>query len=100
MALFNRSRTSVGLDIGSGYIKVVMINHSSGQPVLEKVALSRVPDDAIVEGEVMDPSVVADAVRQLLASAVLKTKDVVVAIGGRDVIIKKILMDRMKDQQA
>ncbi|MGH7524880.1 MAG: type IV pilus biogenesis protein PilM, partial [Gemmatimonadales bacterium] len=100
MALFPRSRSTVGLDIGSGFIKAVIINHASGQPVLEKVALSRVPDDAIVEGEVMDPTVVANAVRNLLAEAQLKAKEVVVAVGGRDVIIKKIQMDRMKEAEA
>lgn len=100
MALFPRSRSTVGLDIGSGFIKAVIINHASGQPVLEKVALSRVPDDAIVEGEVMDPTVVANAVRTLLAEAQLKAKEVVVAVGGRDVIIKKIQMDRMKEAEA
>ncbi len=100
MALFPRSRMTVGLDIGSGYIKAVTINHSSGQPVLEKVALAQVPDDAIVEGEVMDPSVVADSVRSLLKSADIKAKEVVVAVGGRDVIIKKIQMDRMRDADA
>ncbi len=100
MALFPRARSTVGLDIGSGYIKVVVINHGSGQPVLEKVALAAVADDAIVEGEVMDPTLVADAVRSLLASAQIKTRDVVVAIGGRDVIIKKIMMDRMKEHEA
>jgi len=100
MALFPRSRSTVGLDIGSGYIKAATINHASGEPVLEKVALAHVPDDAIVEGEVMDPTVVADAVRSLLSSAQIKTKDVVVAVGGRDVIIKKIQMDRMKDTEA
>ena len=61
MALFPRARSTVGLDIGSGYIKAVVINHGSGQPVLEKVAMARVPDDAIVEGEVMDPSLVAES---------------------------------------
>jgi type IV pilus assembly protein PilM len=100
MALFPRSRSTVGLDIGSGYIKAVIINHASGQPVLEKVALSRVPDDAIVEGEVMDPTVVANAVRTLLTEAQFKAKEVVVAVGGRDVIIKKIQMDRMKETEA
>jgi type IV pilus assembly protein PilM len=100
MALFPRSRTTVGLDIGSGYIKAVTINHSSGQPVLEKVALAQVADDAIVEGEVMDPSVVADSVRSLLKAADIKAKEVVVAVGGRDVIIKKIQMDRMRDAEA
>ena len=100
MALFNRSRTTTGLDIGSGYIKAVTISHATGTPVLEKVAMAQVPDDAIVEGEVMDPTVVADAVRQLLLDAGVKPKDVVVAVGGRDVIIKKIQMDRMRDADA
>ncbi|HRP08449.1 MAG TPA: type IV pilus assembly protein PilM [Gemmatimonadales bacterium] len=99
MALFPRARSTVGLDIGSGYIKAVVINHSTGHPVLEKVAMAPVADDAIVEGEVMDPRLVADAVRNLLTAADIKTRDVVVAIGGRDVIIKKILMDRMGETQ-
>lgn len=100
MALFPRARTTVGLDIGSGFVKAVSINHGSGQPVLEKVAIARVADDAIVEGEVMDPTLVADAVRDLLGRADLKTKEVVVAVGGRDVIVKKIQMDRMKEAEA
>ncbi|HEY4101024.1 MAG TPA: type IV pilus assembly protein PilM [Gemmatimonadales bacterium] len=100
MALFPRSRSTVGLDIGSGYIKAVIINHASGQPVLEKVALARVADDAIVEGEVMDPTLVAEAVRKLLDDTQVKAKEVVVGVGGRDVIIKKIQMDRMKDAEA
>jgi type IV pilus assembly protein PilM len=39
-------------------------------------------------------------VRDLLSAAQIKTKDVVVAVGGRDVIIKKIQMDRMKEPDA
>ncbi len=100
MALFSRARSTVGLDIGSGFIKAVVINHGSGHPVLEKIAMAPVADDAIVEGEVMDPRLVADAVRDLLETAQIKTRDVVVAVGGRDVIIKKIQMDRMTEANA
>jgi type IV pilus assembly protein PilM len=59
-----------------------------------------VGNDAIVEGEVMDPAIVADAIKGLLVSAGIKTKKVVTAVGGRDVIIKKIAMDRMKEPEA
>jgi type IV pilus assembly protein PilM len=100
MALFGRKRTTVALDIGSGLIKLVAINHGSGEPVLTKVAYTSVVDDAIVEGEVMDPGIVADAIRGLLSSAGIKAKKVVTAVGGRDVIIKKIAMDRMKESEA
>src|SRR5256885_14357226 len=48
----------------------------------------------------MDPGIVAEAVRGLFASTGLKPKNVVTAVGGRDVIIKKIPMDRMKEAEA
>ncbi|HPF62460.1 MAG: type IV pilus assembly protein PilM [Gemmatimonadetes bacterium] len=100
MALFPRARSTVGLDIGSGFIKAVVIGHGSGSPVIEKIAIAPVADDAIVEGEVMDPRLVANAVRDLLGASQIKARDVVVAVGGRDVIIKKIQMDRMKEAEA
>jgi type IV pilus assembly protein PilM len=100
MALFGRKRTTVALDIGSGLIKLVVIDHGSGEPVLTKVAFTTVVDGAIVEGEVMDPGIVSDAIRSLLTSAGIKAKRVVTAVGGRDVIIKKISMDRMKEAEA
>lgn len=100
MALFGRARTTVGLDIGSGLIKLVVINHGAGEPVLAKVAFTAVADDAIVEGEVMDPGLVADAIKGLFDTAGIKPRNVVTAVGGRDVIIKKISMDRMKEAEA
>src|SRR6266550_4164503 len=100
MGLFGRNTMTVGLDIGSGLIKLVAISHSSGGPVLTKVAFTSVVNDAIVEGEVMDPGIVAEAIKGLLASAGIKAKKVVTAVGGRDVIIKKIAMDRMKEAEA
>jgi type IV pilus assembly protein PilM len=100
MGLFSRAKTTVALDIGSGLIKLVAVTHGAGEPVLSKVAYTSVVDDAIVEGEVMDPGIVADAIRGLMASAGIKTKTVVIAVGGRDVIIKKISMDRLGEAQA
>ncbi len=100
MALFGRKRTTVGLDIGSGLIKMVVIDHSSGEPVLTKVAFASVVDDAIVEGEVVDTGIVTDTIKGLMATAGVKTKKVATAVGGRDVIIKKVTMDRMKETEA
>jgi type IV pilus assembly protein PilM len=101
MALFGRNKSTVGLDIGSGLIKVAVVDHSrKDQPQLTKVAIQALPPDAIVEGEVMDPGVVAEAIQSALASAGVSSKQVVTAVGGRDVIIKKIQIERVKEQQA
>ena len=103
MALFGflgGKKTAVGLDIGSGIVKLVVVDHSGPEPRLVKVATTEVAADAIVEGEVMDPGIVAEAIRGLFSTAGVKQKSVVTAIGGRDVIVKKIQMDRMKEGDA
>jgi type IV pilus assembly protein PilM len=100
MALFGRKKTTVGLDIGSGLIKVAVIDHSKKQPELVKVSVVPLLADAIVEGEVMDPGIVAEAIQSALAAAGVKGTHLVTAVGGRDVIIKKIQIERVKEQQA
>jgi type IV pilus assembly protein PilM len=95
-----KQQKSVGLDIGSGLIKLAVIDHGSGRPALTKVAVTNVLADAIVEGEIMDPGVVAEAVKGLLVSAGVKQKKIVAAVGGRDVIVKKIQVDRMNQADA
>ena len=99
MALFGRKKTTVGLDIGSGLIKVAVVDHTKA-PELVRVAITPLLADAIVEGEIMDPGIVADAITACLAEAGVTTKDVVTAVGGRDVIIKKIQIERVKEAQA
>ena len=100
MALFGRKKTTVGLDIGSGLVKVVVIDHSKAEPELVKVVITPLLADAIVEGEIMDPGIVSEAISGSLAAAGVTTKEVVTAVGGRDVIIKKIQIERVKEQQA
>ncbi len=100
MALFGRKKTSIGLDIGSGLIKVAVIDHGKSQPELVRVAMTPLLADAIVEGEIMDPGIVADAISSCLQQAGVTAKAVVTAVGGRDVIIKKIQIERVKEQQA
>ena len=103
MALFGLlggGKSSVGLDVGSGIIKLVVIEHGGSEPEITKVATTEVAADAIVEGEVMDPAIVAEAIRGLFSAAGVRKKNVVTAVGGRDVIVKKIQMDRMKESDA
>jgi type IV pilus assembly protein PilM len=100
MAFFGRKKTTVGLDIGSGLVKVAVVDHSKSTPELVKVAITPLPDDAIVDGEVMDPHLVSDVIRTTIESVGANTKAVVAAVGGRDVIIKRIKTERVKEAQA
>ena len=100
MGLFGRARVSAGLDIGSGFIKLVVVDHSKAEPEIVQVATSPLVPDAIVEGEVMDPVLVAETVRAVIDSVGIKKANVVAAVGGHDVIVKPIPMDRMSEQDA
>jgi type IV pilus assembly protein PilM len=100
MGFFGRPRLSAGLDIGSGMVKLVVIDHSKPEPEIVQVATTALMPDAIVEGEIMDPVLVTETVRSLIENAGLKRRDVVAAVGGHDVIVKKIPMDRMTQNDA
>src|SRR5439155_744735 len=96
MALFGflgGKKTSVGLDIGSGIIKLVVIDHSGSEPELAKVATTEVAADAIVEGEVMDPGIVAEAIRGLFSAAGVKQSVAGLLNIGHEVTNVNILED-------
>lgn len=104
MRLFGRSSQTVGLDIGSGLVKAVVVEHGGGAPEVVRAAVTALADDAIVEGEVMDSGPVAEAVRETLAAvgaeAPSKARRVAVAVGGRDVIVKRIRAARATGAEA
>ena len=77
-----------------------MVEHGKNEPELVKVAIVPLMADAIVEGEIMDPGMVTDAIREAIAATGVKNPMIVTAVGGRDVIIKKIQIERVKEQQA
>jgi type IV pilus assembly protein PilM len=93
-------RSTVGLDIGSSLVKVVEIDHGKSTPTLVKVGIVPLPPEAIVDGEVMDRLLVTEAVREALVQAGIKCKDVVTAVSGRALIVKKVTMDKMNAEDA
>jgi type IV pilus assembly protein PilM len=82
-------KLTVGLDVGSGLIKVAVVDHSKREPELVRASISPLIADAIVDGEVMDPSMSTEAIQRALSSAGVKGAAVATSVGGRDVIIRK-----------
>lgn len=98
--LARRGRTTVGLDIGSSLVKIVEIDHSRSVPTLVRLGIVPLPPEAIVDGEIMDRLLVLDAVRECVAQSGIKSKDVVSAVSGRALIVKKVQMDKMNQEDA
>ena len=96
----SRRKTSAGLDVGSGFVKLVVVDHAGDLPEVVGVSVRPVPEGAIVDGEVVDRKPVADTVREAMHEVGAKSRDVVAALGGHDVFVKRVSMPRMKESDA
>lgn len=98
--MFGRKKSTVGLDIGSSSIKVAEIVQDKNGDRLVNYGISEPLSEAIVDGEIMDRQMVHEAITNLIESRQIKNKSVVTAVSGRAVIVKKILMDRLSEEDA
>jgi type IV pilus assembly protein PilM len=88
----------IGLDIGSRTIKVGEVLEKKGQRTLIKLAVANLPLGAIVEGRIRQPEVVADTIKALVRKEKIRTDNVATSISGYSVIIEKIVVGAMSDE--
>ncbi len=93
--LFRRSKSLVGLDIGSSSVKAIELKASGKGYRVSAIGVESVPPDSIVDGAIIDGGAVADAVRRLFTNKRFKGKDVVASLSGNSVIVKKITLPAM-----
>jgi type IV pilus assembly protein PilM len=100
LPFLKKTSSTVGLDIGSSLIKIVEIDHSGGMPKIVHFGCTRLLPEAIVEGEIMDRGLVIDGIRECVEQSGITTDNVVSAVSGRAVIVKKVVMDKMTAEDA
>jgi len=99
MGLLGGKKPSIGLDIGSSTIKVTELRESKKGYQLANFGMVSIPPEAIVDGAIMNTSAVEDAIVSLLGERKIKTKDVVASVSGQSVMIRKITMPAMTEEQ-
>ena len=99
VSLLTPKRQLVGLDIGSSAIKLVQLRESKGRYYLQKFGMKPLEPEVIVDGTVMDEARVVSAIRELFDEANVKNKQVAVSISGHAVIVKKISLPPMPDEE-
>ena len=90
MAFFRKASDVFGLDIGSSAVKALKLKETGGTYRIEALGIAPLPPDAIADGSIKDSGTVADAIRSAVAKAGVSGKETVIAICGRELIIKKI----------
>lgn len=98
--MLGRSKTTVGLDIGSSAIKVVEIEQKREGCRIVNYGLAELVPEAIVEGEIMDRQLVVETIQNLFEQREIRPRHVNTGVSGRGVIVKKITMERMPPQEA
>src|SRR5262245_287401 len=94
-----KSKSVVGLDIGSSAVKAVEIKAAGKTYKVTGVAIEPVPADAIVDGAIIDGGAVAAAIRRIFERKTFKTKAVAASLSGNAVIVKKITLPVMTEAE-
>ncbi len=97
--LFSKKIEPIALDIGSTFIKLIQLKGSNKNYQLVKFGMVPLPPEVIVEGAVMDAGRVVEAIKELLSSQKIKTKEVVISVSGSSVIIKRVSVADMTDEE-
>ncbi|HJS73306.1 MAG TPA: type IV pilus assembly protein PilM, partial [Vicinamibacteria bacterium] len=100
MGLFGKKKNLVGLDVGSSSVKAVELKPGKGDTFqLTTIGLEYLSPEAIVDGQIMDSTSVIDAIQRLFSEYKIKTTDVATSISGSSVIVKKIQLPAMSEQE-
>lgn len=73
--IFRRTKSLVGLDIGSSAVKAVELRRVSSGYRVVAMGSEPLPPDSIVDGAIIDGGVVSDVIRQLFDRNGIKTKN-------------------------
>jgi len=98
--MFFSRKGSIGLDIGSSYIKAVKLKELKGGYELELCHLYSLPPELIVDGSIIDSLRLVDSLKDMIKSAGIRAQNVAISISGHSsVIIKRISLPEMSEEE-
>ncbi|HWH31487.1 MAG TPA: type IV pilus assembly protein PilM [Egibacteraceae bacterium] len=91
---------AIGLDIGSSTVRAVQISPSGrGHATLERVAQAPLAPGAVHDGEVVDPELVAMALRELWAAGGFKGRRVALGVSNQQVVVRQVDLPYLPDRE-
>lgn len=96
---FGKKDRLIGLDIGSRSIKAAEIADSKKGKSLERFGIIDIQPGLIEDGAIKDAEQVAETIRQLFKTYGIKGPNVAISVGGYSVIVKKINVQAMPEDQ-
>jgi len=97
--LLARKKDIIGIDIGSSSIKIAQLHAHKGGYQLVNLGSLPIAAETIVDNSIMDSGAVVQALRNLVESHKIKTKNVATSVSGHSVIIRKIQLPMMTEDE-
>src|SRR6266705_2475566 len=94
-----KQKALVGLDIGSSSIKAVELKSTKQGYELVSFGLEALSQDTVVDGAIMDAPLVAGAISNIFETQKVKTKNVATAVSGHSVIVKRVTLPMMTEEE-
>ena len=85
----------IGLDLGSGYIKIAQIRETGKGLNLVNIGLLPTPEDSIENAKIVKPDEIAEAVRTLMRMYSFIGRRVVTAVSGQLVTVRTLVVDNL-----
>jgi len=93
MSWFNRGQPAVlGIDISTAAIKLLELSQSGARYKVESYAVAPLPQDAVVDKNIANIDVIANAIKVAIKQSGTKNKQACVAVAGSSVMTKIISM--------
>jgi type IV pilus assembly protein PilM len=93
-----KNKLALGLDIGSSSVKLVHLKEGKRGYTLLAWGEAPLPPEAVVDNQLMNSSAIVEAIRELMAQQKVKSKEVAIGVRGHSVIIKRISMPFMSQE--
>ncbi|WP_169077117.1 type IV pilus assembly protein PilM [Microcella alkalica] len=90
----------VGVDIGQTAIRAVEAKASKSGPIeVRAYHEAALPDGAVRNGEIMEPTAVATILKKMWVDAKFGTKDVLLGMGDQKVVARDLVMPKLSHQE-
>jgi type IV pilus assembly protein PilM len=87
------------IDFGARSIKVAKVHKVSDGYELDNYGVTLCPENAIANGEIFNPIVVAEVLSKLVKDAGIRDRKAIIAITGQKVIVREIVLPLMEDKE-
>ena len=89
----------VGVDIGASSIKVVQLKDSRKGMSVIRYGYAPLPPQTIIDGHIMSAGVVTESLSKIFVDNKIQSKDVAVGVYGQSVIVRKITVPMMTNEE-